>query len=189
MESRLPSPTSSPRLRLFWGTGATPELDARLEAWRRDSRAALPSARWSRLEDSHLTLAFLGGRPAQEQDSILAAGREAVSDCEAFTLRTAGLGAFPSMNRARILWLGFVAEPALEQLATRLRRTMEPFGAEDQPFRPHLTLARFKEPVLLPTLNEIESSTVRVEAIHLFRSDPQAEGPKYRILGTLPLRA
>lgn len=188
MESRLPSHASSARLRFFWGLQAAPDLSSQIEVWRRESRAVLPSARWPRPEDSHLTLAFLGGRPAQERDSILEAGREAISDLEAFVLRTASLGAFPSMKRARILWLGFVAEPALVKLAARLQRAMESFGAAEQPFRPHLTLARFKEPVPLPALSEIEPTTIRIDAIHLFHSDPQAEGPRYRILGSVSLR-
>ena len=189
MESRLPSPKSNPRLRLFWGIQAAPELGARIGAWRRESRSVLPSARWPCLEDCHLTLAFLGGRPAQERDAILAIGRDAVASLDAFTLRTAGLGAFPSLRKARILWLGFAAEPALARLASLLQRAMEPFGSapEDGPFLPHLTLARFKDPIPLPVLAEIEASTLAVGAIHLFQSCPEAEGPKYRILGTVTL--
>ena len=189
MESRLPSTRSSPRLRLFWGIQPALALGVRIQAWQHECRSALPTARWLRLEDCHLTLAFLGGRPAQERDSILDAGRDAVSGLEAFTLRTATLGAFPAMNRARILWLGFVAEPAMAWLAARLQLAMEPFGAADGPFRPHLTLARFRDPLSLPALAEIEPSIVPVDAVHLFQSDPQANGPKYRILTSVPLRA
>ena len=48
-----------------------------------------------------------------------------------------------------ILWLGFAPEPALGSLAERLREALKAGGVafDDKPFAPHLTLARFREPV------------------------------------------
>jgi 2'-5' RNA ligase len=191
MESRLPSPRNSPTQRLFWGVSLTAELGSRIGSWQRHAASLLPGARWTPPENLHLTLAFLGGRPSTELEAIVAAAGGIAGATPAFELRTAGLGGFPSLRRARILWLGFESTSALERLASLLRNAMEPFGCrrDEGPITPHLTLARFKSPAPLPTLPDPDAAALDVREIHLFERVSRAEGPRYLRRATLALSA
>lgn len=186
MGSRPPSPPrSSPNL--FWGfrLPAPPGL----EAWPGRHHPALAGARWVHPLDLHLTLAFLGPRPSDEAPAILAAGAAALAALPPLDLTVTGLGAFPGLRAARVLWLGIQAGPALGVLVERLAPAMAPFGlTRGGPYRPHATLARLRSPVALPDLPPPEPFTARVDRARLLTGGP-GPGPRYRDLGEVPLTA
>ncbi len=101
---------------------------------------------WTKPEQLHFTVAFLGEQP----DEALSRLRDAAAPCgelRAFDLRLQGAGAFPDPRRPRVLWLGTGQGAAeLEELAARLQGGLRAAGfrLEDRPFRPHLTVARVK---------------------------------------------
>jgi 2'-5' RNA ligase len=103
--------------------------------------------RWVGGEGLHLTLKFYGEVSADRLEVIAEAVRAAGVGGEPLPLRLAELGAFPSPGRARILWVGVDAPPALELLQDRLERRSEAIGfpPEGVPFRPHVTLGRVRE--------------------------------------------
>ncbi|MFJ4878882.1 RNA 2',3'-cyclic phosphodiesterase [Streptomyces sp. NPDC088745] len=103
--------------------------------------AAYPRLRWNRVEDWHLTLAFLGEQPAAAVDLLrpalagLAAARAPLS----FALT--GGGHFDE----RVLWSGVEGDTdALQGLAGEVRALVKGCGIafEERRLRPHLTLAR-----------------------------------------------
>lgn len=190
MASRNPPPPSSATLRLFWGLRLDAPAAAGLGRWREGAEPLLPGARWTHPGDLHLTLAFLGGRSAGEVAAILAAGAAAAAGARPIRLQGTGLGAFPSATRARILWLGWAANPGLATLAARLRAAMAPFGcrSESGPWVPHATLARFKSPTRLPPLPPAPAVEWAAEGLELLRSEPTGPGPHYHTLAALPLR-
>lgn len=90
-------------------------------------RAADP--RW------HLTLAFLGDRPAAEP--LLAPLAEAAARHPPFVLALTGGGTFGG----RVLWAGVAGDlTPLAALAQDVREAVD--AVEERPFHPHLTLAR-----------------------------------------------
>lgn len=64
-------------------------------------------------------------------------------------MRVSGLGAFPVVDQARVLWLGVSAGQEFLDLQASLAACVLRAGfiLEDRPFRPHLTLARFRNPM------------------------------------------
>jgi 2'-5' RNA ligase len=106
----------------------------------------VPGARWTRREQWHLTLQFLGNRV--DLDATATALRTLEGAASA-SLQLGRLGAFSTPRRARVVWLG-VAEGGgwLGALAADVARTLAPTGfvPEDRPYHPHLTLARFAAP-------------------------------------------
>ncbi|HZX94120.1 MAG TPA: RNA 2',3'-cyclic phosphodiesterase [Myxococcales bacterium] len=132
-------------MRLFFAlplpTDVKERLQPTLDAAR---RAAGESVGFTRLEQIHFTLAFLGEQPSP--DKALAAG-EVLRDQDAFELAIGGAGAFPNTARPRVLWLG-VTEGAAQLMvaADRLRRALRDSGfmPEERPFRPHLTVGRVR---------------------------------------------
>ncbi|MFJ4902139.1 RNA 2',3'-cyclic phosphodiesterase [Streptomyces sp. NPDC088727] len=100
-----------------------------------------PHMRWNRIEDWHITLAFLGELPVSTVPLLrpplarLAAARRPLS------LALRGSGTFDD----RVLWSGIDGDlDGLQALAADVRTLVRECGVafEDRPLRPHLTLAR-----------------------------------------------
>ncbi len=165
------------RRRLFFALPLPPLLRGALGRWQgRLPEDARQGARWCRPEGLHLTLAFLGDCSEEALPRLGAVGDAVAGRREPFILRTAGLGGFPSFGAARVLWLGLEPSPALEALAADLRTTLsaarEPF--DTKPFRPHLTLARFRAPVPADGFPPPPpSASFQADRLALFESRPQ----------------
>ena len=76
---------------------------------------------------------------------------------ETIAVEVKGFGFFPDARRPRVFWAGLAAPPALAELAGRVETAMEKLGfaREQRPFKPHLTLARFKVPRPQPALQTL----------------------------------
>ena len=147
--------------------------------------------RWVRPEGIHVTLKFLGDVPdAREPELRTALGRAAVGG-HALPLVVGGFGAFPDLDRPRVIWAGFEPDPALELLQGRVEHEFVPLGfpSESRPFRPHLTLgraARDARPRGCAGLEEALSGlrhreATLVEAVDLMQSVLHAAGAVYQI--------
>ncbi|WP_232797201.1 RNA 2',3'-cyclic phosphodiesterase [Blastococcus atacamensis] len=103
--------------------------------------------RWASPERWHLTLLFLGSVPEELVPGLLAAAARAVAAAPPMTLRLAGAGRFGSARRPQVAWAGLDGDVVpLVALAGRLSGAARELGlaAEDRPFRPHLTLGRWR---------------------------------------------
>jgi len=148
---------------------------------------------WTKVDNLHLTLQFLG-YVAEEAVEKIRAGLEAVAAEHApFELMIAGAGAFPDENRPRVLWVGCQDSGPLRELSKSVQAAMQPLGfqPERREFSAHLTLGRVKQPrpdaALTRALDSIKNETfgaVRVEAIHLFQSVLHPEGSIYSKLSS-----
>jgi RNA 2',3'-cyclic 3'-phosphodiesterase len=109
--------------------------------------------RWVHDEGLHMTLKFFGEVAPERLDVIAEALRFAAHGAAPLPLELGELGAFPSRNRPRILWVGVQAPAALELLQDRIERGCEAIGfpPEGAPFQPHITLGRVREGQRLPT--------------------------------------
>ena len=128
--------------------------------------------RWVGGEGLHLTLKFYGEVGSERLEVIAEAVRAAGTGGEPLPLRLAELGAFPSPARARILWVGVDAPPALELLQDRLERRSEAIGfpPEGVPFRPHVTLGRVREGHRC-RLDEVEAAAGAFEQLPFLATD------------------
>jgi RNA 2',3'-cyclic 3'-phosphodiesterase len=108
----------------------------------------LPGApRWSDPDRWHLTLLFLGAVPEECVAPLVTAAAPAVSAAPAMTLRLAGGGRFGPRRRPQVAWAGLDGDvQPLLGLAGRLADAARRLGlpVEDRPFRPHLTLGRWR---------------------------------------------
>ena len=94
-------------------------------------------------EQSRLAAAAPEGDPVGRALSRLA---RAARGARAFTMPIGGFGAFPTEGRARVVWVGCGAVPALELLQHGVEKEYAVLGfpLEGRAFRPHLTLGRAK---------------------------------------------
>jgi RNA 2',3'-cyclic 3'-phosphodiesterase len=103
----------------------------------------VPGARWSRREQLHLTLRFIGevdGRDAASIDDALAAIR-----APRFQLELKGIGEFGGKN-PRALWTGVRDDTAVLHLQRKIETALQRIGLrpEERKFAPHVTLARLR---------------------------------------------
>jgi 2'-5' RNA ligase len=128
-------------VRLFVAIDPPAEALAALDAELGPTRAVAPHGlRWTRPEQWHLTLAFLGEVPDELVPGHTSAHAQKVGDAPK-SLRHAGGGSFGD----RVLWVGLAGDVhALRTLAESVAGAARAAGveAEEKAFRPHLTLAR-----------------------------------------------
>jgi 2'-5' RNA ligase len=163
------------------------------DALRRD----LSGVRWVRAEGIHLTLKFLGDIPEERVDTIGQTLRAAVEGQRPLTLAIKGLGVFPGIRKARVIWAGLGGETAdLMGLQQRMEAALEPldFPRERRRFKAHLTLGRFKKtppaPALVPILERRSGyppCEVALGRVVLYRSELHPQGARYSPLIEAPL--
>lgn len=151
-------------------------------------RQALSGARWTAPLNWHVTVKFFGEVPEDRVDELAEAVAGAARSAESMESRLLDVGAFPSLRRARVLWVG-IDDPAsgLDALAQELSRVSEK-PAEKRPLHPHLTLARLKVPVSVEKVVEgcrpfdLDRSPFPIDRITLFRSHLSPRGARYEVL-------
>nr|MBO2507656.1 RNA 2',3'-cyclic phosphodiesterase [Bacillota bacterium] len=188
---------SDPTIRCFLAVPVGEQVREALSRWLRSVRSRLPNARWVDPQNYHLTIKFYGEQEQAAVERLAQSLSASLSGLGAIEVEIAGLGAFPSLDRPRVLWAG-VGEGARE--LQRLAGIVEAASvgldipADRRDFRPHLTLARFRVEIRgrdLPpdVLAERERSWGRFTAdrVHLMRSRLTPNGAQYSILHTIYL--
>ena len=147
--------------------------------------------KWVAAEALHLTLKFLGDVADERAEAIGTALDAAVAGARPFEVGLGGIGAFPSMARPRVVWLGVERHPALELLANDVERALQPFGfeAELRPFQPHITLGRAKQGAPGAAFAKLEKLVARVAyegmapvgSVDLMESVLRPEGAVYQV--------
>lgn len=153
--------------------------------------------RWVPGTGVHLTLKFYGEVADERIDAIAESIAFAAAGTGPLSLQLGRLGAFPSWERARVVWLGVEAPPALELLQDRVERHAESLGfpVEGATYRPHVTLGRVREGERL-TAGAIKALQDRaladaftIDEVVLYQSKLDRQSPGYIPLRTFPLDA
>jgi RNA 2',3'-cyclic 3'-phosphodiesterase len=170
------------RLRLFLALRLPEHILDAIERWQSER---LPSVRVVPREHLHVTLAFLGHRPAGELESIVGALRDAAARAEEIRLtparyretRSVGMLVLEDDEGQATLLAGDVQE-RLERLGVYRR--------EGRPWLPHLTVARWRERLRLrlepPPVGTFVPSDA---AAYLSRLHPG--GARYEVLESVAL--
>ena len=162
-------------------------------------RVAAPDLpiRWLAAESLHITLKFLGEVESARLAGVEDALRRAAAQTRAFELTIGQFGAFPSLGRPDIFWLGVQPSDALLSLQQAIEAAYEPLGFAREPraFRPHITVGRRRgrEPIrararLDRMAREIDyQGTIAVDAVQLMRSHTEPKGARYETLANVEL--
>jgi 2'-5' RNA ligase len=156
--------------------------------------------RWVQSDKTHVTIKFLGDVEETEIYQVCRATAEAVESAAPFQVQCRGLGAFPSSDRPRTVWLG-VEDPdgLLERLQKSVQRALYQlrFPKEQRRFHPHITLGRARygrrdAEGLVDYLHQhadVDGGPIPVEELVIFGSELTSDGPVYTVLGRAPLAA
>jgi 2'-5' RNA ligase len=161
-------------------------------------RSATDNVKWVEPENLHWTLQFLGDLTDVEMAEVCLRTVRTAAKHEAFTLEARGVGAFPSNERPRTLWLG-VGEGAERVIALQaaIEEALRSLGfrGENRQFVPHLTLGRVGRGsdggrVLaerLAKLADFDGGAMGVDAVTVYASELGRDGPTYHVLARAPL--
>jgi len=186
-------------IRSFIAIELPEETIQNLAAIQEQLKGSRARVRWVKLGSIHLTLKFLGNISPVQVDEIAAAAAQVVVDEPPVTLCPAGLGAFPSNRKPRVIWVGLRGEvERLVNIQAGLEKALEPLGfaQEGRGFRPHLTIGRVKDRRGLQSLIEAmstqelpEFNSFDADEIILYKSDLRPTGAIYTKLHRMPLAA
>jgi 2'-5' RNA ligase len=157
---------------------------------------AYPHLRWNRIQDWHITLAFLGELPTTAIPSLRSALAARADAQPALELALVGGGHFDG----RLLWSGIDGDlDGLHALATGVRDLAGALGIQfrARPLHPHLTLARSRrdDPASVPEIAALLAGFTgrrwQTERLHLVGSNTgRGPGPiHYRDIEAWPLTA
>jgi 2'-5' RNA ligase len=173
---------SDDRIRLFCALQLPDETLDELVAWQ---ALSLPRGRFVPRENLHVTLAFLGSRPADEVPAILDELRAASAAARPAELRPVRYRETRSVGMIVLDDPGGAATALAAELAERLQR-LGVYRREARPWLPHVTVLRFKEGAgVAPEVTNIRS--VHVVRSALYRSSLAPAGARYDALETAAL--
>jgi len=146
---------------------------------------------WERAEKLHLTLKFLGDIDEDRLKNLIEAVEKTAERFSIFKLQISETGAFPSPRNARILWLGVRDEPGNMRRLNEILETeceRKDFEKEKRNFKPHMTIARLRQPPQSKELiekhlhNDFVSIEFAVSEIVIYESRLQKSGSIYSIV-------
>jgi 2'-5' RNA ligase len=184
------------KIRAFVALRMSAEAEDEIAAFIDELRLIPSGIRWVSRRNLHLTLRFLGDRVEPEVIARMYDELRAVAgDAAPITIEARGTGAFPSLSRPRVIWIGLsgagLAELAQHVEEASVRSGLEPEG---RPYSPHLTIGRVRDGSgwkrlqrILVSASERPFGTSRVEEMILYRSLRGSAGADYQELGRFPL--
>ncbi|MFH2057278.1 MAG: RNA 2',3'-cyclic phosphodiesterase [Pseudomonadota bacterium] len=143
-------------------------------------------ASWVRTSSMHLTLRFIKETANEDVAPIIHAMKATAVTCAPFTLSAGGVGGFPDIKKARVIWSGVRGQmDSLKRVQLILEKNLGRAGlqADKKRFSPHVTLGRFKDRKDSMTLANIienfepyESDPCLMKKMVLFKSDLKPSG-------------
>lgn len=153
--------------------------------------------KWSRPENIHLTLKFLGDIHPDDAASVCELVSGSAVSFTPISLCARGVGVFPNIRQARVLWTGISGQT--DQLA-KLQNAIDSgltslgFDADQRRFTGHLTLGRFKGRQntdtlidMMKTYGEMTTDEFTADTVYVIKSHLKPSGPIYTDLSGIRL--
>jgi len=190
------------RIRTFVAVELAPSVIARAGDLIDKLRVSSAQVNWAKTQQMHLTLKFLGDVPDTDTPDICRVVSKVARGFEPFEITCRGVGAFPTNDHPRTLWLGIEdgAESLCELQAaieTALKDQLG-FPREARRFQPHLTIGRVKHepPTAKGELTELlvkhqhfDADLSVIDEVVVFASFLGRSGPTHEALGRAELGA
>lgn len=161
----------------------------------RDDEDLPVQARWTPMENHHITLRFIGDVDEARVDAIEAALSEVRA--RSFTVDPLGLGVLPSRRNPRVLIVRIEPSERLRSLYRSLQDVLAALDIEheERTYRPHVTLARLKNAkperlyAALRKMDGPQLDSFLVDRYYLYESTLTPDGAVHTIRATYPLDA
>lgn len=178
-------------MRLFFAIPLPEGVKNTLEDLKSQLARNVQGVKWVERGNLHITLKFLGEVEEDRVQDLVELADMAWRDQRSFFLELGALGAFPNLQKPRVIWVGVRGEHqrALE-IAKNLDRNLSHLGFEtEKDIKLHITLGRVKHPENAKQLfNNIINIKYEagcgfdVDRLQLLESRLSRVGPEYRVL-------
>jgi 2'-5' RNA ligase len=167
------------------------EASEKMRGFHSDLKGANAQVKLVNLDIMHLTLKFLGDTSESLLPEIIDLMDTSVDGMEPFTIELRGTGAFPNLNRMKVVWIGVKRIGEMKSIADYLDGELANLGfkKERRKFSPHLTIGRVKGGRNKHKLAEVISNwededfgAMDVDSIRLKKSVLSPQGPSYSTL-------
>lgn len=147
----MSSNSSTALLRLFVAIALPEPIRDEIIRGRQELQPLVPQdvVRWTRSDQFHLTLRFLGDVPADGIEDLKKTVSNVCRNARPLSLRAEGVGFFPNPRSPRIIWVGINdQEGHLAALQQQIETAVGPLSPEpgEKNFTGHVTLGRLKNP-------------------------------------------
>jgi len=180
------------RLRTFVAVDVEPFTRERLRGLQHQLADLAGEVNWVEPKNLHLTLTFLGEVDARETPKVCAAVAAVAKVWPPFAFTIAGLGAFPTPRRPKVL-VAKVTDGA-EQLTTLHESVAGAlvetgcYRREERAFTPHITVGRVKRDgatgvaAAILKFAAFSAGASHVREIRVLSSELRPDGPEYTVL-------
>ncbi|GIL16993.1 MAG: RNA 2',3'-cyclic phosphodiesterase [Oligoflexia bacterium] len=140
--------------------------------------------RWSRPENLHVTLLFLGETQESEIPKIKNAIQQVVDKLEPFSLKVENISAFPDVNSGRVVFIQVQRSQKILDLVTALEQSLG--YPESTNYVPHMTIGRLRNPksvkdMISPFVRK-KFGKISVDEIILYESIQAGPYPVYKVI-------
>ena len=147
----MESDSSTEKLRLFIAIPIPEPVRDEIVRVQQELQPLVPRevARWTRSDQFHLTLRFLGDVPADGVEDLKKSVNAVCRNGRPLSLHAEGVGFFPNPRSPRVIWVGINdQEGRLGDLQKQIETAVDPFSPEpdEKNFTGHVTLGRLKNP-------------------------------------------
>ncbi|MBF0538377.1 MAG: RNA 2',3'-cyclic phosphodiesterase [Nitrospirae bacterium] len=160
-------------------------------------RGLCRDVKWVGRENLHLTLKFLGDINRSQVRSVELALEGVCALHRPFGVVLRSVGGFPTLPRAKVLWIGVEDDSDLKSLHRDIDAELSKagFAREERPFSAHLTIGRLRDSGSLTTnllkgltpLKTKDFGLSPVSGIALMSSELTPGGPIYTVMRDFPL--
>ncbi|HEX5080872.1 MAG TPA: RNA 2',3'-cyclic phosphodiesterase [Blastocatellia bacterium] len=175
-------------MRTFIAIEIPSEIKSALAALQTQLRRAGADASWTKPENLHLTLNFLGEVDERRIVEVEKACVLSAAEFQPFTLSLKDTGVFPNERQPRVLWAGLSGDVGIVvEMRARLdeRLALIGFKRDEKKFHPHLTIGRLKsnkkirELLALAYAYQLPALSFAVTEIVLMKSELRPAGAEY----------
>jgi len=152
-------------------------------------------AKW--IASFHLTFKFLGEIDENQSEKIKTILKDICSKNKSFKISIKGVGAFPSEEYIRVLWLGIEnGDKGSRELQKQIEKGLNSIGfaKEEREYKNHVTIGRIKKITDKTKLKELfekyknkEFGEFEADSIKLIKSTLTPDGPIYEVLNEFNL--
>jgi RNA 2',3'-cyclic 3'-phosphodiesterase len=197
----MPTDNPSGQLRLFVAMALPEAVRCEIHRVQGELQPLVPreAVRWTRPDQFHLTLRFLGKVPADAVEGLKQSVEAVCRNASPLALSAKGVGFFPNPRSPRVIWVGINSQGnRLIDLQEKIETAVSLFSAApgEKNFAGHVTLGRLKN----PRPGDVQGLVARAQLfaaqpfgnwtaqnIGIIRSELSSVGACYTLLATIRL--
>ncbi len=150
--------------------------------------------RWTKFENIHITLEFLGLIEYKKLRTVLEVTKKTAARIQPFDVRLNKIILGPDPAQAKMFWATVMVGKPLLNLKDTLNKNLPEAGIEikeERDFNPHITLARARGNELKGKQTNVNLSRLgfKVESVEVMESRLLPGGARYKAIGSFMLGA